>query len=139
MRARNVKDWPFSHPHFFDLRNGATRTFESFSTVLTTRTLIPKPDGTPGRARVQRCRQLAPERNLAVIDQILAAKAFPNEPSPNEFAVGKRILIRLRTPEPEWVQIIGVVAQQRNTSLADPGREEVFFTDGFLRHGFANR
>ena len=65
---------------------------------------------------------------------MLAAKAFPNEP-----AVGKRILIRIRTPEPEWVEIIGVVGHQRVTSLADPGREQVYFADGFLGFGAANR
>jgi putative ABC transport system permease protein len=74
----------------------------------------------------------APERNLVVIDRFLAAKAFPFGS-----AVGKRILIRIRTPEPEWVEVIGVVAHQRTTSLAEPGREQVFFTDGFLRHGVA--
>ncbi|HEY1947616.1 MAG TPA: hypothetical protein VGG97_11450, partial [Bryobacteraceae bacterium] len=31
LRARNVKDWPFSNADFIDLRNGATRTFESFA------------------------------------------------------------------------------------------------------------
>jgi putative ABC transport system permease protein len=67
-----------------------------------------------------------PRRNLVVVDQMLAAKAFPNES-----AVGKRILIRIRTPEPEWVEIIGVVAHQRVASLADPGREQVYFADGF--------
>jgi putative ABC transport system permease protein len=75
----------------------------------------------------------APDRKVVIVDQVLAAKAFPNES-----AVGKRILIRLRTPEPEWVEIIGVVAHQRNTSLADPGREEVFFADGFAGYGAAN-
>jgi len=73
----------------------------------------------------------APDRNLVVIDQYLAAKAFPHEE-----AVGKRILIRIRTSEPEWVQIIGVVAHQHQTSLSDPGREQIYFTDGFERHGF---
>ncbi len=76
----------------------------------------------------------APDRNLVVIDQFLAAKAFPFES-----AIGKRILIRIRTPEPEWVEVIGVVAHQRTTSLAEPGREEIFFTDGFLGHGIAAR
>ncbi|HEX3702386.1 MAG TPA: ABC transporter permease [Vicinamibacterales bacterium] len=71
-----------------------------------------------------------PSRNVVVVDQFLAAKAFPNQS-----AVGKRILIRVRTPEPEFVQIIGVVAHQRLTSIAEPGREEVFFTDGFLGFG----
>jgi putative ABC transport system permease protein len=76
----------------------------------------------------------APERNVVVIDQFLAAKAFPNES-----AVGKRILIRARTPEPEWVEVIGVVAHQRNVSLAEPGREQLYLTDGFRGHGVANR
>jgi len=71
-----------------------------------------------------------PKRNLVVVDQLLAAKAFPNQS-----AVGKRILIRIRTPEPEFVEIIGVVAHQRFTSLADAGREQVFVTDGFLGFG----
>ena len=71
-----------------------------------------------------------PRRNLVVVDQVLAAKAFPNES-----AVGKRILIRIRTPEPEWVEIIGVVAHQRVTSLADPGREQLYVADGFTGGG----
>jgi len=74
-----------------------------------------------------------PKRNLVVIDQVLAAKAYPNQS-----AVGKRILIRIRTPEPEWVEIIGVVGHQRVTSLTDPGREQVYFAEGFLGSG-ANR
>lgn len=72
----------------------------------------------------------APDRKLVIVDQALAAKAFPNES-----AVGKRILIRVRTPEPEWVDIIGVVGHQRDTSLAEPGREQIYFTDGFLSYG----
>ncbi|HEY6402873.1 MAG TPA: FtsX-like permease family protein, partial [Blastocatellia bacterium] len=76
----------------------------------------------------------APERNVVVIDQFLAAKAFPNES-----AVGKRILIRARTPEPEWVEVIGVVGHQRNVSLAEPGREQIYFTDGFRGHGAVSR
>jgi predicted permease len=74
------------------------------------------------------------QRSLVVIDQLLAAKAFPHQS-----AVGKRILIRIRTPEPEWVQVIGVVAHQRDSSLAEPGREQVYFTDGFMGHGNATR
>jgi len=74
----------------------------------------------------------APDRKLAIVDQALAAKAFPNQS-----AVGKRILIRIRTPEPEWVEIIGVVGHQRDTSLAEPGREQIYFTDGFLSYGIA--
>ncbi len=69
-------------------------------------------------------------RSLVVIDQLLAEKAFPKES-----AVGKRILIRLRTPEPEWVEVIGVVAHTRDESLADRGREQVYLADAFLRSG----
>jgi predicted permease len=76
----------------------------------------------------------APDRNVAVIDQALAARAFPGVS-----AVGKRLLIRLRTPEPEWVEVIGVAAHQRQSSLAEPGREQIYFTDGFLSHGAVSR
>ncbi len=76
----------------------------------------------------------APNRNLVIIDQLLAEKAFPHQS-----AIGKRILIRLRTPEPEWVEVIGVAAHQRDTSLAEMGREEIYLTDGFMGHGFATR
>ena len=76
----------------------------------------------------------APEHAVAIVDEALAAKAFPNE-SP----VGKRILVRARGPQPEWVQILGVVRHQRDTSLAVPGREQIYFTDGYLGHGVAGQ
>lgn len=66
----------------------------------------------------------APGRNVVVIDQLLAAKAFPNES-----ALGKRIL--LPDPATPWAEVIGVVAHQRLFSLADPGRETIYFSDGF--------
>ncbi len=75
----------------------------------------------------------APDRRLIIIDEFLAKKAFPQE-SP----VGKRILIRLKTPEPEWMEIIGVVGHVRQTSLAIPGREQVYFTDGYGGPGGVN-
>jgi predicted permease len=74
-----------------------------------------------------------PGRNLVVVDKSLADKAYPGQP-----AVGKRILIRVQTPEPQWVEIIGVVAHQRNESLAEPGREQVYFTDAYLGGGAVN-
>ncbi len=74
-----------------------------------------------------------PDRNLIIIDQALAAKAFPNDS-----AVGKRILYRVRTPEAQWGEIIGVVAHQRNTSLVEPGREQLYVTDGYMNHGPAS-
>lgn len=75
----------------------------------------------------------SPDRNLLIIDQALAAKAFPNES-----AVGKRILFRVRTPEAQWGEIIGVVAHQRNTSLVEPGREQLYVTDGYVNHRAAS-
>jgi predicted permease len=75
-----------------------------------------------------------PEPKIIVIDQLLAAKAFPGV-NP----VGKRLLIRVRSIEPEWVEVIGVVAHQRHASLASDGREAMFVTDGFMGHGVANR
>lgn len=63
---------------------------------------------------------------MAVIDEELAKKAFPNGS-----AVGKQILVRTRTPEAEPVEVIGVVAHTRDESLSIPGREQTYFTDGF--------
>jgi putative ABC transport system permease protein len=74
-----------------------------------------------------------PDRNLLIVDQALAAKAFPNES-----AVGKKILYRVRTPEAQWGEIVGVVAHQRNTSLIEPGREQLYITDGYVNHQAAS-
>jgi putative ABC transport system permease protein len=74
-----------------------------------------------------------PDRNMLIIDQALAAKAFPNES-----AVGKKILFRVRTPEAQWGEIVGVVAHQRNTSLVEPGREQLYITDGYINHQAAS-
>ena len=66
----------------------------------------------------------APGRNVVVVDQLFAAKAFPNES-----AVGKRIL--LPDPATPWAEVIGVIAHQRLFSLSDPGRRTVYYSDGF--------
>jgi putative ABC transport system permease protein len=67
------------------------------------------------------------QRRLMLIDDQMAAKAFAGQS-----AVGKRLLIRINTPEPQWTEIIGVVAHQRETSLAQAGREQIFVADGFF-------
>jgi putative ABC transport system permease protein len=72
------------------------------------------------------------ESTAIVIDEVLARKAFGDAP-----AVGERLLIRVRTPEPEWLTVVGVVRQQRHTTLAAEGREAIYFTDGQLGHGVA--
>jgi predicted permease len=76
----------------------------------------------------------AADRNVVIVDQQLAAKAFPDQ-NP----IGKRILIRVRTPEAEWVEIIGVAAHTRESDLALAGREQIYFTDGFVGQGRVNR
>jgi predicted permease len=74
-----------------------------------------------------------PGRNFVIVDDILAKKAFHGQS-----AVGRRILIRIRTPQAEWVQIIGVVRHQHENSLTELGREQVYFTDAFVGAGRVN-
>ena len=73
-----------------------------------------------------------PQLRRMLIDDVLAAKAFPNSN-----AVGQRILSRFRTPDPEWFEIVGVVAHQRLTSLAEPGREQAYLPDSYWGNRFA--
>lgn len=63
---------------------------------------------------------------VVVVDEKLARALWP-ESSP----VGERFLIRLITPEPEWVEVIGVVEHQRADELATEGSETVYFTDKY--------
>ncbi|HTR65193.1 MAG TPA: ABC transporter permease [Terriglobales bacterium] len=69
-------------------------------------------------------------RNVAVIDRSLAAKIFPNQS-----ALERRICVYI--PDPTWLRVIGVVDHQRLHSLADPGREQIFITDGFWGVGIS--
>jgi putative ABC transport system permease protein len=62
-----------------------------------------------------------PNQNRIIIDDVLAAKAFPNES-----AVGKRILARVSGDEATPWEIIGVVKHQRTASLAADGRETIY-------------
>ncbi|HEV8447964.1 MAG TPA: ABC transporter permease [Gemmatimonadaceae bacterium] len=63
-----------------------------------------------------------------IIDDLLASKAFPGMPLTE--VIGKQLLCRIFTPEPQMYQVIGVAAHERHLSLADPGREGVFVVDG---------
>jgi putative ABC transport system permease protein len=76
----------------------------------------------------------APGLRLAVIDELLAAKAFPNQP-----AVGKRILARLGSDTSESFQVIGVVGRHRILSLASDPREQMFVPEHALGPGRAVR
>ena len=91
--------------------------FETMRTPLLEGRTFKEDDNQPGRTQV-------------VVDKMLADRAYPGQS-----AVGKRILIRIQTPEPVWVEIIGVVAHQRGVSLSDPGREQAFFTDAYIGSG----
>ena len=63
-----------------------------------------------------------PGRNVVVIDQFLAAKAFSGKP-----AVGRRI----HTPfgPREGLEVIGVVAHQRDAGLIEPGPEQLYLPE----------
>lgn len=76
----------------------------------------------------------SPDARLIVIDRVLAAKAFPGQS-----AVGRTLLARVRTPEPERFQVIGVVDHQRHDSLAADGREAMYLPDGYATFGGASR
>jgi putative ABC transport system permease protein len=52
MRARNVKDFPFSNADYLDLRNQTTNAFEEIGAVRTNRATFPREDGTPEQVRV---------------------------------------------------------------------------------------
>ena len=68
---------------------------------------------------------------VVVVDRKLAETLWPSGS-----AVGERFLIRVVTPEPEWVEVVGVVEHQRSESVAEEGRETIFFTDRYVG-GFA--
>jgi putative ABC transport system permease protein len=72
-----------------------------------------------------------------IIDDLLAAKAFPGMPLSQ--VIGKQLFCRIVTPEPQMYQVIGVTAHERHLSLAEPGREGVFVVDGTAGFGFAGR
>jgi putative ABC transport system permease protein len=69
-----------------------------------------------------------------VVDDILARSAFGDQN-----AVGRHILARVRTNEPERWEIIGVVEHQRRDGLAAPGRQGLYFAEEILGPGRANK
>ena len=72
-----------------------------------------------------------------IIDDLLAAKAFPGQPFPS--VIGKQLLMRITTTESRLYQVVGVTAHERHLSLAEPGREAAFVSDGSLGFGAAAR
>jgi putative ABC transport system permease protein len=79
-------------------------------------------------------RDMNPNALVIIIDDKLAAQAFPGE-NP----IGKRMLMRIDKPTPEWREVIGVVQHQRHEGLATDGRVAVFVADGYLGNGVVNR
>src|SRR5580693_8303629 len=51
MRARNVRDFPFSNEDFIDFRDGTRDAFQDFGGVFTFRNILPTEDGTPEQVR----------------------------------------------------------------------------------------
>jgi putative ABC transport system permease protein len=74
-----------------------------------------------------------PAGHNIIIDNLLAAKAFPGQR-----AVGQRVFMRSRSDAPEWMDIIGVVQHQRHEGLATDGRETVYMPDGEFGFAAAN-
>jgi predicted permease len=64
---------------------------------------------------------------VVVVDAPLAERMWPGGS-----AVGERLLVRAITPEPEWMQVIGVVEHQRSQSLAADGMETIYFPDHYM-------
>lgn len=75
-----------------------------------------------------------PAGHAIIIDNILAANAFPGQS-----AVGKRLFMRSRANDPEWMDIIGVVAHERHEGLATDGRQAMFMADGEFGFGAGAR
>ena len=97
-------------PNYFDMMKGkiiAGRAFTSADNVATTTSII--------------------------IDELLAAKAFPGQ-SPASI-IGKQLLCRIVTTEAQLYQIVGVAKHQRHLTLAEAGREGVFVPEGLFGFG----
>jgi predicted permease len=122
--ARWGPEGALTNPALFkqaDLRAILPTYFDVMRTALVDGRVFEEADNVPGL-------------NRTVIDDVLAAKAFPGER-----AVGKRFVARIGGPEPEWFEVIGVVRHQRNYSLAADGRETMYVTDGQFEFGAANQ
>jgi putative ABC transport system permease protein len=59
-----------------------------------------------------------------VVDETLARRTWPGER-----AAGKRLMIRFGTPDYEPVEVMGVVEHQRSETLAEEGRETIYYHD----------
>ena len=75
-----------------------------------------------------------PEARVIIIDDLMVARLFPAGD-----AVGRRMLARVTTPEPETFEVVGVSRHQRHETMMQAGRESMYFPDGYAQFGAAFR
>jgi putative ABC transport system permease protein len=63
---------------------------------------------------------------IAVINQAAARKYWPGKDGKGQDAVGKRVQVRFRYARPDWITIVGVIADARTESLADAGTPQMY-------------
>ncbi len=68
-----------------------------------------------------------PGHETVMVDAKLANILWPDEDP-----IGQRMLIRVQTVDPQWVEVVGVVEHQRASTLAEDGRETVYFTSRYV-------
>lgn len=69
------------------------------------------------------------DQRVVILDELFAAREFPNRS-----AIGKRLVVSIAGLGPQPYEVIGVVAHQRVTSLAETGREQIYSTEGLGGH-----
>jgi predicted permease len=73
------------------------------------------------RGRLFADQDLEDTPSIAVINQAAARKYWPNQDP-----LGKRVHVRFRFAKPDWITIVGVIADARTESLADPGTPQLY-------------
>ena len=69
-----------------------------------------------------------PGRKVLIVDDLLARKAFPGSK-----AAGQRLIVsNFGAPGATTMEVVGVVAHQRQSSLAEEGHEELFFPNAYV-------
>ncbi len=71
----------------------------------------------------------SPDQRVVIVDELFAARQFPQGN-----VIGKQIVVSIAGLGPQPYEVIGVVAHQRVTSLAETGREQIYSTEGLGGH-----
>lgn len=69
------------------------------------------------------------DQRVVIVDEDFAAREFPRGA-----AIGNRLVVSIAGLGPQPYEVIGVVAHQRVTSLAETGREQIYSTEGLGGH-----